>query len=241
MIAPDQLESDPVAKKLSDIGHLGSAVGHHVINAFTAIVSNVEMLRLRGLPPSPDDLTQLIDDIVQVSVEASGVARRLIDYTRPVTSPKFEPVQLNELITEFIETRQSQIPDCVELRTQLEEALVPIQAQASLLVVMLDYLLANAIDSKPGGPLTITFRTLTDERGWVVLELYDNGPGMSDAALKHAVEPFFTTRPGHVGVGLSIANGIWRRHRGTMSIQKRPEGGTTVRLCIEATKLPRAL
>ena len=48
-----------------------------------------------------------------------------------------------------------------------------------------------------------------------------------------AVEPFFSTKPGHLGVGLSIANGIWRRHRGTLSIRTQPGEGTSARLCVE--------
>ena len=49
-----------------------------------------------------------------------------------------------------------------------------------------------------------------------MLELRDSGQGMDEATLVRAVEPFFSTKPGHLGVGLSIANGIWRRHRGTL-------------------------
>ena len=49
---------------------------------------------------------------------------------------------------------------------------------------------------------------------------------------RQAVEPFFSTKPSHLGVGLSIANGIWRRHRGTLSIRSQPGEGTAVRLCV---------
>ena len=58
-----------------------------------------------------------------------------------------------------------------------------------------------------------------------------------DAAevLERAIEPFFSTKPGQLGVGLSIANGIWRRHRGTLSLKSQPGEGTTVRLCVEPT------
>ena len=45
-------------------------------------------------------------------------------------------------------------------------------------------------------------------------------------------EPFFSTKPDHDGIGLTIAQGIWRRHRGALSIDSRPGQGTTIRLSI---------
>ena len=95
---------------------------------------------------------------------------------------------------------------------------------------------ANAYDAMPGRQGSISLSTATDTRGWVVLELRDGGMGMDEATLIRATEPFFSTRPGHLGVGLSIANGIWRRHRGTLSIRSQPSEGTLLRLCVEPTK-----
>ena len=56
---------------------------------------------------------------------------------------------------------------------------------------------------------------------------------MTPEILERAVEPFFSTRPERRGVGLTIANGIWRRHRGTLSIQTEVGRGTRVRLCVD--------
>lgn len=48
-----------------------------------------------------------------------------------------------------------------------------------------------------------------------------------------SIEPFFTTKKGRLGIGLSIANGIWRRHRGTLALLTRPGEGVTVRMCVD--------
>ena len=102
---------------------------------------------------------------------------------------------------------------------------------------MLGHLLKNAYEAIPARGGTISLATSTDTRGWNVLEVRDSGHGMEPKTLERAVEPFFSTRPGHLGVGLSIANGIWRRHRGTLSIQSIPGEGTRIRLCVEPTPL----
>src|SRR4051795_3370967 len=71
---------------LADLGHLSGGVGHHVINAFSAIVSNAELLRLKSPSKAGADPAALAETIIQPSVEAATVARRLIDYTRPLTT-----------------------------------------------------------------------------------------------------------------------------------------------------------
>jgi signal transduction histidine kinase len=84
---------------------------------------------------------------------------------------------------------------------------------------------------------TIRIHTGMDNRGWNVLEVHDTGLGMEPSTLERAVEPFFSTKPGHLGVGLSIANGIWRRHRGTLSVRSQVGEGTQLRLCLEPTRV----
>ena len=237
MNCSDPNEPEKLAHHLTDVGHLGSAVGHHVINAFTSIVSNVEMLRLRTLPLPVAELSQLINEIVNTSVEASGVARRLIDYTRALTTPYLKRVELDHLIMQFADNRRLHLQPHIHLLTDFQAVDLVIDAQPSHLHDMLDYLVTNSIESRVKEKMVITLRTVIDQRGWAVLEVADDGPGMSEAFLKQAVEPFFTTKPGHAGVGLSISNGIWRRHRGTTSIQSKPGEGTTIRLCVEPRKL----
>jgi signal transduction histidine kinase len=104
---------------------------------------------------------------------------------------------------------------------------------------MLELLLNNALEAMAGlDSKRIAISTSVDSRGWVMLEIQDSGRGMEPEVLEQAVEPFFSTKGGHLGVGLSIANGIWRRHRGTLSLRSHPGEGTVVRLCVEPIPEP---
>ena len=67
------------------------------------------------------------------------------------------------------------------------------------------------------------------------MEIRDNGTGMTEEVLEHAAVPFFRTKPDHRGIGLTVAKGIWRRHRGTLMIESQPGQGTTVRLSVDST------
>ena len=229
-------------ERLISLGHLSAGVGHHVINAFSAIVSNAELLRLGTPPPAPGQPSVIAETIIHTAIEAATVARRLIDYTRPVTSTEpdraaFRPhtLSLDELAADVVNTEKTLAPKGVRWET----AVVPIPhiiGHETQLRSMFACLIQNAYEAINPGSGVVTVATSTDARGWNVLEVSDTGRGMLPGTLERAVEPFFSTRPGHLGVGLSIANGIWRRHRGTLSIRSRPGEGTAIRLCVEPSR-----
>jgi signal transduction histidine kinase len=225
----------------TDLGHLSSAVGHHVINAFSAIVSAAELLRLRNAPPAlASDPEVLAETIIRTALEASTVARRLIDFTRSVTSidsgnPTMHPapVALDRLVGDLVdEERAGARYPKIQWVTDLTPV-PPIRGDATQLQGMLRFLFQNAYEAIPESGGSIVATTATDDRGWVVLEIRDSGQGMVPEVLERAVEPFFTTKPGRLGVGLSIANGVWRRHRGTLAVRSQPGHGSCVRLCVE--------
>ncbi len=229
-----KVDSEIAPKALNDLGHLSSAVGHNVINAFSAIVSNAELLRLKSVSKNhPIDPASLADLIIDTALEASTVARLLIDFTRPITSIGEERVALGQLVADYVESGRLTESEGMTWTANLQP--VPlIFGQAGQLEAMLDHLVANTREARlPDVPLEIQFSTSIDQRGWVTLEIRDTGGGMTPEVLERAIEPFYSTKGGHAGVGLSIANGIWRRHRGTLSLRSHPDGGTVLRLCVE--------
>ncbi len=225
-------DPDPARKALNDLSHLASGVGHHVINAFSAVVSNCEILRLKVATPTPIDPAALAEMIINTALEASSVARRLIDYTRPITTIGEETLALDRLVEDSIEAERSAGPPGVTWTTDFAPV-PPILGQADHLRSMLKLLFTNAYEARAGETLAIKVTTSLDSRGWVTLEIADDGRGMTPEVKERAVEPFFTTKSGHIGVGLSIANGIWRRHRGTLSLRTAPGEGTMLRLCVD--------
>ena len=227
-------DSDASAEPLNNLGHLSSAVGHHVINAFSAVVSSAEIMRIKMASAAPIDPSSLADMIINTALEAASVARRLIDYTRPITDTGEAEVHLHQLIAEYVATMQtSETAGVANWTTDLAEV-PPIRGHVVHLRTMLNLILDNAREAMATSESkTVSFSTAVDGRGWVALEIRDSGEGMTSEVQERAVEPFFTTKPGQMGVGLSIANGIWRRHKGTLSIRSVPRDGTVLRLCVE--------
>jgi two-component system, NtrC family, sensor kinase len=230
------------AERLKELGHLSAAVGHHVINAFSAVVSNAELIRshAKSSKCDLDELAALGAAIIENALSASHVPRRLIDWTRRFTSPGFDQkadpvvlIDLNQVIREMVESQRAGGDGGVEWVLQLQP--IPmIRGSATQIRSLLAYLIQNAREAMPKGRGRITFTTRVDERNWVFLEVQDTGSGMTPEVLKRATEPFFTTKSGRSGIGLSVAHGIWRRHRGALSIESSPGEGTLIRLAIEA-------
>jgi signal transduction histidine kinase len=235
------------AERLKELGHLSAAVGHHVINAFSAVVSNAELIRSHAKSPTCDlnELAALAAAIIENALGASHVPRRLIDFTRRFTSPGFDQkadpivlIDLNQLIRETVELQEKSADSAVEWVLNLNP--IPmIRGSASQIRSLLGYLIQNAREAMPKGRGRISFTTQVDDRNWVFLEVRDSGNGMTPEVLKHATEPFFTTKAGRSGIGLTVAHGIWRRHRGALSIESQPGEGTVIRLGVEAPG-PRA-
>lgn len=227
----DEHQSDAVAD-LNDLGQLAAAVGHHVINTFAAIVSNAEVLRGGPEATRSIDPVTIAETIIRSALDASGIARRLIDYSRTATVPGEARVALDRLAEAVVAREQERADGRVAWSLELT-AVPDIRGNEAQLLMMLGHLLTNAREALGPAGGSIIVSTSRDERGRVALEVRDTGRGMSAHVQEHAVEPFFTTKPGHLGVGLSIANGIWRRHKGTLAVRSQLGEGTCARLCID--------
>ncbi len=223
--------------RLEDLAYLSGAVGHFLINAFSAVVSNAEQIRSSARGPAyASQIETLGCSIVQTALDASQVARRLIDCTRHLStiendrgSSESQSIDINQLIREMIESTKVSAGSGIDRVVNLSP-IPTIAGDASRLRSMLRHLVQNANESMDGGSGILSITTQTDPRGWAIIEIGDTGCGMSPEVLKQATEPFFSTKPDHSGIGLTIAQAIWRRHRGSLSIDSQPGRGTTIRL-----------
>ena len=87
---------------------------------------------------------------------------------------------------------------------------------------MLINLLGNACEAAGGQAGARVELTASMDRGRVVIEVADNGPGIVEEALDRIFIPFFTTRQEGSGIGLSLCRQIMRLHRGTISARSEP-------------------
>jgi signal transduction histidine kinase len=152
-------------------------------------------------------------------------------------------LDLNGIVREVAEgeTRRGlRVPPAVPGRRTLSLALgaIPeIWGDPYYLTDVLKSLIENALEAVPpeGRVLVRTFRDESARRPRVVVEIIDNGTGMSPEFVRDRLfKPFQTTKPDGVGLGLATANQLVQLHDGKFSLLTRPGGGTVIRVSFPA-------
>ena len=186
----------------------------------------------------------LVDDADRSLKSAFDIIDRLLAFARrQELSPR--ATDLHELICEFLSILAQAAGSHIELNLDIKGGrplacvIDPIHLESALLNLVL-----NSKDAMPnGGRIAIELREVQAPRKrrmwrglrspalpWAEIAVRDNGSGMSRHVLERALEPFFTTRTGGSGLGLSQVLGFVQQSAGDVCIESREGAGTTVRL-----------
>lgn len=240
-------------ERLRVMGQMASGVAHDFNNILTGILGQVFLLQtlLGQGTVAPDELRRNLRLLEQAALDGAGIVRKIREATRPRGEEIFALVSLNEIVTQVLETTKPRWKDQAEaqgVRVMIALELgdvPPVWGNAAELREALTNLLFNALDAMPqGGTVTVsTRRTPRDEYleaptpppgppdrpDWVELAVTDTGVGMSQAVKARLFEPFFTTKGVQgTGLGLSMVQGIMRRHEGETHIMSTEGLGTSV-------------
>jgi len=217
--------------KMAALGKLLAAVSHEVKTPLAILKTRIQIWQ-RDLKkhcretgqPSP-----LSEESIQIALHEidrlSDLLRKLLFFSRPVRHDLMQPLDADDLIRHTVLFIR---PRLVQKRLDLDMALAAPQARIlgdpdALHQVFLNILSNSLAMVDEGGLLSIASR-VDREAKLLVIELMDNGPGLSPEIREQAFTPFFTTRHGGTGLGLSIAYEIVRNHKGTIEFVE-PEGG----------------
>jgi signal transduction histidine kinase len=111
----------------------------------------------------------------------------------------------------------------IVLETDIEPGNMELNADPGLVEEVLINLVTNAMQALAGcAGGKISVRALLGGRGRVVIDVTDNGPGITAEQLEKIFVPFYTTKPSGSGIGLSLCRGIMRMHRGTILARSNP-------------------
>jgi C4-dicarboxylate-specific signal transduction histidine kinase len=123
----------------------------------------------------------------------------------------------------------------VEVEIALARELPPVEGLRAQLGQVVVNLVANACEALApvDGPRRITVST-AERDGYVELVVSDNGPGLADGVKAQLFEPFVTTKPGGLGMGLAICRSIAERHGGRLTAETPAEGGVRMTLTLPA-------
>jgi PAS domain S-box-containing protein len=207
------------ANRVTTMGQLAASIAHEVMQPVAAAVTNANAaLRwLGGQPPDLEEVRQAIDRIISDGKRAGDVIGRIRALIKKVP-PRRDRLDINEAILEVIElTRSELLRNRVSLQTELAKGLPLIQGDRIQLQQTILNLAINAIEAMSDaseGSRELLISTAEDQSNGVLIAVRDSGPGLSPENLEHLFNPFYTTKPGGMGMGLSICRSIIEAHGG---------------------------
>ncbi len=220
------------AEKLAAVGELAAAIAHEIRNPLAAITTSVSALG-DTLDVSGED-RELMEIVLEESRRVSRVLDDFLRFSR-LPRPRKEQSDLNALVLNVLRLYRLEVPENVKLETTLYEGLPRVPVDSQLLKHVIVNLLQNAVDAvkeKATGVVRVSSGLYAGEGGqrhaWIAVA--DNGPGVPEEARKKIFQPFYTTKPTGVGMGLPISDGIVRAHGGRMELRSKAGEGTEVRV-----------
>jgi C4-dicarboxylate-specific signal transduction histidine kinase len=233
--AEGQAEQDRMAllhmTRVSMLGQMLASIAHQLNQPLGAILANAQASQ-QVLTREPVDLAQakeICDDIVTEVQRAAEVINRLnaLFKRRPM---EVAQVDVNALVTDTLKLAMaSLLTQQIFVRTELAETSHCVDGDKVQLQQVLLNLIMNAADAMRTSPVVLRQLLIRTEgfSAAVALSVTDHGTGISAEDLPNVFEPFWSSKPSGMGIGLSICRSIVVAHHGTLVATNNPTGGAT--------------
>ncbi|HKC51761.1 MAG TPA: PAS domain S-box protein [Myxococcota bacterium] len=225
------------SQRLESLGLLAGGVAHDFNNLLVGILGNAELGLQR--PIADPGLRECLEEVQRAGERAAGLVRQILAFSGRERIDS-ERVDLRALVGDTLELLRHSLPARAKIDWSAPLEPAAVDGDATQLRQVLMNLVTNACEALPaeGGLVTLRVTTSAGAEGdptpWLALEVADSGCGVDDAALARIFDPFFTTKGAGRGLGLAVAHGIVRAHRGSLSVDSAAGRGTRMRVLLPA-------
>jgi len=223
------------SERLATIGRMSALVAHEIRNPLSSIGLNAELLE-DEIPAKSKEPRKILHSIAREVERLTEITDEYLKFAR-LPKPSLAPENLNDLISGLLSFIRGEFSSAsIEVKHQPDPRVTLVRADEGQLRQAFLNLLRNSIESMPsGGTLTVS----TEQFDSVVrVRIADTGEGIDNACLDRIFDPFFSTREGGTGLGLSLTQQIVTEHGGTIACESSPGQGTC--FVVELPSLPAA-
>ena len=213
------------SERLAALGQLSAGLAHEIRNPLGTIKASAEMLT--KYVPSANPLAQEMAGFISTEVDrTNSLVTRFLDFARPL-SPQREIVDLSTVIDRAIAAVKRETQS-VLIQRDFPTDLEPFALDPNLIQQVFYNLTLNAAQASPEGA-TVTMKVKGLSEG-VEVSVADRGTGIPAANQETIFNPFFTTKPTGVGLGLPIVQKIIDEHGGSLTVESEEGQGSTFRV-----------
>ena len=225
-------------QRLETVGTLASGIAHEINNVLVPIMLFTDSA-LQDLPPSGAPRANL-ERVLAAARRAKDIVKKILTFSRELGQAKLALIDLREVVAEALHLFSVLAPPTIEIRTEIDESLPFVRADATLAAHLLMNLCTNAYQAMEGAKGTLTIGLRYEEHAdaggtpppRVQFWVRDTGRGMDSATVERIFEPFFTTRSvgQGAGLGLSVVHGIVESFGASIAVESKIGVGTTFRV-----------
>lgn len=224
--------------RVNDMGEMAAAIAHEVNQPLTAITNYMSVAnKMASKLKEPGDLPEVLQRASEQALRAGQIVKRMRGFVER-TEEVSEVERIGTLIDSAIElTMIGSNREAVDIAHRgtadaVRVCVDPIQFQQVLIILMRNAIEAF-VSAKCPGKCQIEVTTLVDSGARnVLVDVSDNWPGLPADAAADAFKPFVTTKPGNMGVGLSIARRLIDSHGGRLTLTEPSDKGATFRITV---------
>jgi signal transduction histidine kinase len=213
-------------EKMAAAGRLTASIAHEVNNPLQSVQNCLHLAGHEGV--SPEKRKEYFELAKKELDRLMKTMQRMLDFYRPGAA-KVEQVDLLDLLNHVLSLTAQQLGlKNILVKTDLAESLPMIYAVSSQIQQIFFNLILNALDAMPaGGEINIRARAV---KNGVEMIFEDNGPGIPEDRRENIFEPFFSTKEGGTGLGLTVSYNIVTAHGGTLDLIQGRGSGACFRL-----------
>ncbi len=209
--------------RLSTMGEMASGIAHEINQPLTAIATNAHAC-LRMMEQSDQETEKVMDVLERIGLQAERagqIIRQLRQFVKK-EQPGLSRIDLNEVINEVILLLKTEISRAdVRVKLNLANDLETVMALHVQIDQVLLNLARNAIEAMadiPAQDRVLEISSFRESSRFVAVTVADSGPGLNSELLDTLFNPFITTKPNGMGLGLSISHGIIEAHKGQIML-----------------------
>jgi two-component system sensor histidine kinase HydH len=225
-------------ERFSIMGTVAAGVAHEIKNPLNAIVIYLELLKKELTKEKPESakMAEKLNVIEQEIERLSDMATEFLSYSN-VGSLETSPIDLRLLLTQVLRFIGYQAKEQnVTIHRSLARSLPEVSVNHKQMKQVFINIILNALQAMPeSGKLRVTLEKSKGRKDFLQISFRDTGDGIPAEIQSHIFEPFYTTRKGGTGLGLSFVDKVIKEHGGEVEIKSERGQGTEVILYVPLT------